>query len=407
MTRVAVIGAGFAGLAAADALAAAGLDVIVLEARDRVGGRVWSQALPDGSIIERGAEFILPDDSLVREVAQRFGLALFEKGTLYGDREPRGGPPVTRPELVAAFETVRSSVSSGDLRGRSVREVLDALPLHEGARAAILARVEVSTAYPADDQDASVLLEGATTLGDFATYSVVGGNQRIATALAAGLGDRIRLGTPIGRIAWSQGGARIPVAGVDLEVDRVVVAIPPTVLDAIAFDPPLPEGLADAHRAIRLGQAAKLFLPLPSPVPPSAVLSVPDRYWTFTQLTPSGGPLQVLGAFAGSAAALERLRIAEGPGVWAAAIRRSRAEVGLPATDDGIVLSTWHDDPWVLGAYSARSMTSPIDDAAVARPVGPLHFAGEHTAGAFHGLMEGALRSGMRAAEEIRGSIAR
>jgi phytoene dehydrogenase-like protein len=167
MTRVAVIWAGFAGLAAADALAAAGLDVIVLEARDRVGGRVWSQALPDGSIIERGAEFILPDDSLVREVAQRFGLALFEKGTLYGDREPRGGPPVTRPELVAAFETVRSSVSSGDLRGRSVREVLDALPLHEGARAAILARVEVSTAYPADDQDASVLLEGATTLGDF------------------------------------------------------------------------------------------------------------------------------------------------------------------------------------------------------------------------------------------------
>ena len=74
MTRVVVVGAGFAGLAAADALAEAGMDVTVLEARDRVGGRVWSQSLPDGSVIERGAEFILPDDTRIRSTAARLGL---------------------------------------------------------------------------------------------------------------------------------------------------------------------------------------------------------------------------------------------------------------------------------------------------------------------------------------------
>jgi len=66
-----------------------------------------------------------------------------------------------------------------------------------------------------------------------------------------------------------------------------------------------------------------------------------------------------------------------------------------------VLLSTWGDDPWVRGAYSARSATSPMDTDALARPVGPLYFAGEHTAGKWHGLMEGALRSGARAAQQL------
>jgi monoamine oxidase len=68
------------------------------------------------------------------------------------------------------------------------------------------------------------------------------------------------------------------------------------------------------------------------------------------------------------------------------------------------MLSTWHDDPWARGAYSARSRTSPLQTAELARPVGPLAFAGEHTAGEWHGLMEGALRSGIRAAEDVLAS---
>ena len=65
------------------------------------------------------------------------------------------------------------------------------------------------------------------------------------------------------------------------------------------------------------------------------------------------------------------------------------------------LLSTWHDDPWVRGSYSARSVSSPLRDAELSTPLGPLFFAGEHTAGDWHGLMEGALRSGERAARQL------
>ena len=402
--RVVVVGAGFAGLAAADALARGGVDVVVLEARDRVGGRVWSRALPTGAVVEIGAEFILPDNEVVRAIADRLGLILFEKGCRYGDREPRGGLGVTRSELLAAFEVVRAAVATDVLRG-SVTDALHALDLHPGAREAILARIEVSTAYPADDQAAHVLGEAATGLGDYPTHTVAGGNQRIAIALADGLGDAVHLAAPVTRIVRSDGGGvRVASGGAEIEADRCVVAVPASVMDRIAFDPPLPEVQARAIAGVAYGQAAKLFLPLAAPVPPSATLSVPDRFWTFTQHAPDGGALAVAGSFAGSPGALERLRVDDGPATWTAAVRRLRPD--LPLADGEPVLSTWHDDPWVRAAYSAQSLRSPLDTAALAVPAGPIHFAGEHTAGPFHALMEGALRSGARAAEEILASRA-
>ena len=94
----------------------------------------------------------------------------------------------------------------------------------------------------------------------------------------------------------------------------------------------------------------------------------------------------------GRPALLETLEVAAGPEGWLAALARLRPDLDLDL--DTVMLSTWAEDPWVLGAYSARSATVPLDTEALARPVGPLFFAGEHTAGVWHGLMEGALRSG-------------
>src|SRR4051812_29567866 len=91
MRRVAVVGAGPAGLAAATGLVRGGHDVVVLEARDRVGGRVWSQRLRNGAVVEMGAEFILPGNTVVEDTVRRLGLGLWEKGMAYGRREPRGG----------------------------------------------------------------------------------------------------------------------------------------------------------------------------------------------------------------------------------------------------------------------------------------------------------------------------
>ncbi|MGH3039465.1 MAG: FAD-dependent oxidoreductase, partial [Gaiellaceae bacterium] len=147
------------------------------------------------------------------------------------------------------------------------------------------------------------------------------------------------------------------------------------------------------------GQAAKLHVPLTAPVEPSAVLAVPARYWCYTQLAPDGSPAPFLASFAGTPDALERLRVWAGPATWLGAVSALRPELQLDSAEP--LLTTWHDDPWTQGAYSARSRSSPVDADELARPVGPLAFAGEHTAGDWHGLMEGALRSGLRAAEDV------
>ena len=399
--RAVVVGAGFAGLAAAWELQLAGVEVVVLEARDRVGGRVWSRELPSGAVIEMGAEFILPGDVTIRSVAARLGLELYAKGTTYGDREPRGGVPVTRAELLAGYAAVAAAERDGRLGEGSVVEALAAVPMTDGARVAIQARIEVSTAYGADDQSAAVLSEGGTAVGDYATHSIVGGNQRIALELARLLGNSIRLGMPVDHIAWGDpdGSVRVRTRGDATEADAVVIAVPASVVDRIAFEPRLPAAKATALAAVRYGQAAKLFLPLESAATPSATLSVPDRFWTFTQQQHDGSPLPVAASFAGSPIAIERLTTDAGPDRWIERVQALRPDLAVRPED--AVLSTWNDDPWIRAAYSARSMTSPMDDTALAAPVPPLYFAGEHTAGARHALMDGALASGLRAATEI------
>ena len=366
MSSFAVVGAGFAGLAAADAL---GSDVTVFEARDRVGGRVHSQTLENGATVELGAEFILPGYEILRATAARLGLELFEKGTLYGDREPR--PPVPRTELLAGIARL------ADARDGTIASALDDLELSAEVREALLARLEISTGYRGDDQPASVLAAGAASFGDFPSHGIVGGNQRVALELAKNL--HVELNAPVRRIEWNDHGVRIH----DRDFDGCVVAVPAHV--QLEFDPPLPQRKRRALAAVTYGEAAKLFLPLEKPVPPSATLSVPERFWAYTQ---HGSP--VVAAFAGSR--IDRLT--------PEAVRSLRPD--LPYADAASLLSTWPE-----GAYSVRAVSSPLDDETLAEPVGPIAFAGEHTAGAWHALMEGALRSGLRAAAALTGGAHR
>jgi len=194
------------------------------------------------------------------------------------------------------------------------------------------------------------------------------------------------------RIEWSEARARVN----DVDADAVILATPATTTLDIDFDPPLPEAKRRALESVVYGQVAKLFIPLSSPAPPSATMHVPGRFWCYTQLGPDGEPLPVLAGFTGTMEAIERLPEDR----WAAALGELRPDLDL---DPGHTLRvTWHDDPWVRGGYSARSVASPMDDEELQRPLGCLSFAGEHTAGDWHGLMEGALRSGIRAAAQLR-----
>ncbi len=390
-----VIGAGFAGLAAAEALAADGVEVTVLEALDHVGGRVRSHTFDDGSVVELGAEFVLPGYEALTAAVRRLGLELYEKGTLYGERDPVGGVATTvgqvREAAASLFEASNSLLQAGSSAfGGSISDALLRLVPAPGPREAIESRVAVSTAYEPDDQPAAVLADGAAGFGPFVSHGVAGGNDLIARTLARSLGERVRLREPVHRVSWDESSVRIG----ELSAGACVVAVPATSALEIAFDPPLPDWKRDALAAVRYGHAAKLFLPLAAEAPPSQTLAVPERFWTWTQRAPGGAALPVASSFAGTAAALERLRVAEGPAVWADAVRRLRPD--LAYADAEPLLATWPD-----GAYSARTLSSPVDDDALARPVGPLAFAGEHTAGEWYALMEGALRSGRRAAEDV------
>jgi monoamine oxidase len=399
--RVVVVGAGFAGLAAADELARAGAEVCVLEARDRVGGRVHSVPFA-GAVVERGAEWVLPGHSTIRALVERFGLELVLKGAKYGAREPRGGEPVTDEELAEAVARIRELGGDG---GGSIEERLAELRLPPAVHSALRARIDVSAAHPADDLEAAGLAESGASFGDFDSHTVEGGNQRIAQALAESLGGAVRLSSPVRRVEWFETGARVSTDHDAVEADSVVLALPASVIGDVAFEPPLPEAKRAALAAVLYGQAAKLFVALREPAPPSATLSVPGRFWCYTQLGPDGLPLPVVGSFAGTPAALDVLSVDSGPERWIAALAELRPD--LVPDRSTAMLATWHDDPWTRGAYSARSLVSRMEDEELARPVGCLAFAGEHTAGDWHGLMEGALRSGVRAARDVGIAVGR
>ena len=420
--RAVVVGAGLAGLSAAEVLAEAGAEVTVLEARDRVGGRTWSQTLANGATVEMGAEFILPGNTEVVALAKRLGLGLWDKGMRYGDREARGGTPASADEIAAAADAVRGALELGWVGEVSAAELVAELGFSEGAREAMRARVEISAARDAREVPAGDLT-GIAHIGDEASPSVADGNQGLALGLAE-LGGDVRLSSPVARICWiaEVGSGSVVVeteAGEEVAADACVVAVPATLLcsdgaetggrrefltprsqgaaPAIEFSPSLPVRTTNALAAVRYGNAAKLFVPLDEPAPPSAVMSVPERYWCWTATGASEEPMPVVSCFAGSAAALERLDVAGGPGRWLESVNALRPDLALDF--DGAVLSTWDDDPWVGAAYSVSP--PPGLTAALAEPVGPLVFAGEHVGGAFNGLMEGAIRSGRAAARTL------
>jgi monoamine oxidase len=309
----------------------------------------------------------------------------------YGDRQPRGGIGVEPAALDEALRLIAETLPSVAV-GTSAGALLDVLPLDPGAAEAIRARLEVSSAASADAVEATALSGLAAHSNDICP-SIAGGNERLPLALVDALGPVVHLSSPVERIGWGDGPVVVSGGGAELEVDRVVLAVPAGVIGRIAFDPPLPESLRAAYAAVEYGHAAKLFVPLVADAVPSAVLSVPERYWTWTA-TGQNGVQPVVNAFAGSAPALVRLSLDEGPHTWAESLARLRPDLALAL--DEAVLSTWDDDPWVCAAYSS---TAPAP--AAWSPAGPFHACGEHTHDTSRALMDGALASGIRAANEI------
>ena len=345
-----------------------------------------------------GAEFVLDGYDVLHAVCARHGLAVADTGMSYYVREPRGGIGTDADALAhgaAGLQAVADLVGPGG----SVVDVLDTAALDPGVREALQARIEISCAYPASGLSAAVL-EHAASFAALPSARVLGGNQGVADALAAALGSAVRLSAPVRALSWDDQGARVRTDDSEIAADRVVLAVPLPVLADLELSPALPTWKLDAMSRVSYGDAAKLQVPLRSPAPTSAVMSTSDRFWSWTLTAGSSDVLPAVHCFAGSAPALERLGVRAGPEGWAQALAALRPELDLDL--DGALLTTWADDPWARGAYTALGLaTRPADEDVLARPFGPVHVCGEWTAGAWSGLMEGALRSGLRAATEV------
>jgi monoamine oxidase len=396
--RVCVIGAGFAGLAAADHLASSGAEVIVLEARTRAGGRVWSDRLPNGALIERGGEFITGGYSETERACERLGLELVGMGIRYPERTLRPDPGIDRAAALAAAAAVESVALQRP--GVSALDLLDDVVGDPAIRELFAARIQSSRAHAIDDLDARYLAGVSHLLADDEARRVRGGNQLIADRLAARIGSAVRFGTPARSVLHDERGVRVQTDTGEVEADAAVLALPAPLLATLPITPALPAELAAVLARLRMSVAAKLAVPLAEPVAPDAIMSVPGRFWAYaTPCDEVGG--STASAWAGAAPVVDALRAGEGPEAWLAAVRELWPE--LPPTAGQAVVTTWRDDPWSLGAYSVRPPSGDDDDQRLLQaPVGRIAFAGEHTAGdGWSGTIEGALRSGARAAAEL------
>ena len=400
--RVVVAGAGFAGLLAADRVAQAGHEVVVLEARDRVGGRVWSQELVPGdprSVVERGGEFVLDGYDLMRAVADEFGLRLADMTMSYYEREPRGGAATTHQDIARCAEVVAGAAARAR-PGTPLAEVISSWPGSPAALAAYVSRVEVTNGVTAGTLAAAAATDVTTGFRRRPCWRVAGGNQLVARRLAGRLRTPVWLRRPVRSVEHDQDGVRVLTDDGEVSGDAVILAVPMAVLRTLTFSPQVPGRYRSAWQRAGLAHNAKLHLPLTRPAAASAVQSVPDRFWTWTATDGSGQVQPVLHVFGGTEEGLAALAVAEGPARWASRAAALRPELSV---DPGrAMLTTWNDDPWAGESYSALTVTvADGDDELMAAPLGRVHFAGEHTAGAWAGLMEGALRSGARAASDV------
>lgn len=403
MSRIAVIGAGFAGLAAATRLHRSGHEVTVFEARDRVGGRVWSDEIETTAgrrVIERGAEFVLDDYEAMHALVAEVGLSLVDTGMSWYVREPGDVVGITAADIVVAGEQA-SRILDGMSGSASAEDVLTELDAEPSLTDALRSRIEISTAVSSREVTAAALRQVAS-FEPRRSWRVGGGNQSLAKALASELGDSLRLRTPIRRVEpKSTGGVIVTTAeGDSRPFAAAVVAVPIGVLrDGSIIDVPTTEQRERALQGVVQGHAVKLHAALDQEPETSAVMAVKQRYWTWTAVDATGKVAPVLNSFMGSRAAIESSGVVEDPEKWVESARALRADLDIR---DGAIATEWTTDPYARGAYSAHSPNfSPDDDRYLEEPIGDVFFAGEYAESTYTGLMEGAIRSGFRAAERV------
>lgn len=441
---VIVAGAGLAGLVAARDLDRGGATVIVLEARERVGGRLLNGDLPGGAIVELGGQWIGPAQKRVGALADELGVGIFptyDRGESvlelggrtrrYSGTIPRLGPLVLLDIAQARLRLERLArrvpVEAPWAAARAER--LDALTLADwlerggmwtGAAQSML-RVAARTIWGAEPEDMSLLhaltyIRSAGGLdplfdveGGAQQNRIVGGSARLATELAAPLGERIRLGTPLTTLEWSADRVLVRSGGEALRARRAIVAVPPPLRASIEFSPAVPGEVA---KRIAAGRLIKCVAAYPEPFWRADGLSgeglsdVGPVGLTFDASPPAARPGVLLG-FVGGAAARQWGEVDAGERRRAVLADLARIFGPRASDPDGYLELDWGREAWSGGGPTLAVPPGGWTTAgeSLRRPLGPIHWAGTETATRWIGFMDGAVSSGERAADAVLATL--
>ncbi len=429
--RVVVIGAGFSGLAAAYELTRAGYDVTVVEARNRVGGRVisFSDIVP-GKNVEGGGELIGSNHPAWVGYAKQFKLTFLDVGeedaefpiVLNGKRLTADESEKLWEEMEAAFKPLLADAAAVDaerpwtapnaaaLDRRSLGEWIDGLTVSplckEGIRVLETADNGVVTEWQSYLGNLAMWKGGGLEkyCTDSEVYRCKGGNQQLTAKFAAAIGSaKVLTRTPVRSVALTERGARVALAtGKTLEADHVVLTAPPATWNRIGFDPMLPLGLRP-----QMGSNVKFLMGVTGPVwrrsdvAPDLLSDGPiNMTWHGTENQRGAG--EALVAFSGGPSA-EQCRDWGARRTEMYLTELAKVYPGLRKAYTGKArFMDWPGDAWTKGSYSFPSPGQvTAQGPTLHEGIGRLHFAGEYSSYAFMGFMEGALHSGAAVARRI------
>jgi monoamine oxidase len=417
--RVIVVGAGVAGLTVADAVRCAGAEVVVLEARDRLGGRTWTAPLGPGTV-DLGAAWVHgPVGNPVAEALGEAGIEARNDGPYYSRMAVWAGGWVDAPGATTLTAAVQGDWDPAEaLAGSGSDRFVDGVEWYLADRelegsARELARfglLWIDGALVSAGPPERISLAGVAAYmgGSGGNLVPSGGYRMLVERLAAGLD--VRLGSPVSRVQHGAAGVVVDADGESFEGDRVVVTAPLGVLraGAIAFDPPL--GPSHAAAVERLGMATleKVAMRFSERFWPDSVWQITyvaeDRafpvWFDFTRHV--GAPTLVSLYNPATAPRLAELPAGERAG---AALEALREMFGPVADPEETLVTDWSGDPWAHGSYSYVPLGATAEEMGrLAAPVSdPLILAGEATTPSSYGTVHGAFRSGLRAATHALG----